>query len=609
MSDKTKVVSSRIGGQAVLEGVMMRNMSAVGTAVRTPEGKIAVNVEHIGAGREDNKLLKLPIIRGVVSFFDSLYIGTKALTYSASFYDDEEDDKKKKASKTNGEGIVETKKYETSAGDIITVIISVVLALVVFGMLPFYLSNLLSSKIPSKTIILLIEGFIRIGIFIAYILLISQMKDIKRTFMYHGAEHKCINCLETGHELTVANVRAASRYHKRCGTSFLIFVMLITFVVFMFIRVDTLWLRYVLRILLIPVIAGIAYEFIRYAGSHEGVLVRIISKPGFWMQMLTTKEPDDKMIEVGMAAVNSVFNWKAYLADVKSGRKLSAIEMKINYPAIKNKGEGLNSFSKDELSGKAGDSFVIDSVAQMMGKEKQVAAGTLVEENNQNKKSKKKKKNKNKKFNQTQGNAASAKKNTANGSAKKSDDILSNLDRKFAAAHVNENTLIKPWEQKKIAEEAAEKDEKENAPEVKADVKTEVKTEEVKSEVKADAKTEEVKSEVKADAKTEEVKSEPKGEEVKTEVKEAEVKTEAKIEPRNERLERIAEAEEARKRAALKLLQENHEEENMPTDDISRAFDRVFSYSGNKTIVEMSGIDAVVNDAGQKLAEEKKNKK
>ena len=596
MSDKTKVVSSRIGGQAVLEGVMMRNMSAVGTAVRTPEGKIAVNVEHIGAGREDNKLLKLPIIRGVVSFFDSLYIGTKALTYSASFYDDEEDDKKKKASKTNGEGIVETKKYETSAGDIITVIISVVLALVVFGMLPFYLSNLLSSKIPSKTIILLIEGFIRIGIFIAYILLISQMKDIKRTFMYHGAEHKCINCLETGHELTVANVRAASRYHKRCGTSFLIFVMLITFVVFMFIRVDTLWLRYVLRILLIPVIAGIAYEFIRYAGSHEGVLVRILSKPGFWMQMLTTKEPDDKMIEVGMAAVNSVFNWKAYLADVKSGRKLSAIEMKINYPAIKNKGEGLNSFSKDELSGKAGDSFVIDSVAQMMGKEKQVAAGTLVEENNQNKKSKKKKKNKNKKFNQTQGNAASAKKNTANGSAKKSDDILSNLDRKFAAAHVNENTLIKPWEQKKIAEEAAEKDEKENAPEVKADVKTEVKTEEVKSEVKADAKTEEV-------------KSEPKTEEVKTEVKEAEVKTEAKIEPRNERLERIAAAEEARKRAALKLLQENHEEENMPTDDISKAFDRVFSYSGNKTIVEMSGIDAVVNDAGQKLAEEKKNKK
>ena len=605
MSDKTKVVSSRIGGQAVLEGVMMRNMSAVGTAVRTPEGKIAVNVEHIGAGREDNKLLKLPIIRGVVSFFDSLYIGTKALTYSASFYDDEEDDKNKKAAKTNGEGIVETKKYESTAEDIITVIISVVLALVVFGMLPFYLSNLLASKIPSKTIILLIEGFIRIGIFIAYILLISQMKDIKRTFMYHGAEHKCINCLETGHELTVANVRAASRYHKRCGTSFLIFVMLITFVVFMFIRVDTLWLRYVLRILLIPVIAGIAYEFIRYAGSHEGILVRIISKPGFWMQMLTTKEPDDKMIEVGMAAVNSVFNWKAYLADVKSGRKLSAIEMKINYPAIKNKSEGLNSFSKDELSGKAGDSFVIDSVAQMMGKEKQVAAGASLEEDNQNKKSKKKKKNKNKKFNQTQGNASSAKKNTANGSAKKSDDILSNLDRKFAAAHVNENTLIKPWEQKKIAEEAAEKAAKENAPEVKVEVNTaEVKTEEVKSEVKADAKTDEVKSEPKADAKTEEVKSK-----VKADAKTEEVKPEAKIEPRNERLERIAEAEEARKRAALKLLQENHEEENMPTDDISKAFDRVFSYTGNKTIVEMSGIDAVVNDAGQKLAEEKKNKK
>ena len=179
--------------------------------------------------------------------------------------------------------------------------------------LPLLLANFFRRFIPSATVMAVLEGLIRIGIFITYIKLISRMEDIRRTFMYHGAEHKCINCIEHGLELTVDNVRKSSKQHKRCGTSFLLIVMVISILFFMVIRVDTVWLRIVSRIVLIPVIAGVSYEFLRLAGRSDSKIVDFLSRPGMWMQNLTTKEPDDGMIQVAIQAVESVFDWKAYL--------------------------------------------------------------------------------------------------------------------------------------------------------------------------------------------------------------------------------------------------------------------------------------------------------
>ena len=182
-------------------------------------------------------------------------------------------------------------------------------------LLPLFLSDLLGKYIRNASVIAIIEGLIRILIFIAYIAGISLMKDIKRLYMYHGAEHKCINCIEKGRPLTVKDVKRSSRQHKRCGTSFLLFVVLVSVIVFFFIRVDNMALKLILRIALVPVIAGISYEIIRLAGRSDNVLVRIISAPGMWMQKLTTKEPEEDMIEVAIASVEAVFDWKAYLKE------------------------------------------------------------------------------------------------------------------------------------------------------------------------------------------------------------------------------------------------------------------------------------------------------
>jgi len=190
---------------------------------------------------------------------------------------------------------------------------AVVMAIGIFMVLPLLLANFFRRFIPSATVMAVLEGLIRIGIFITYIKLISRMEDIRRTFMYHGAEHKCINCIEHGLELTVDNVRKSSKQHKRCGTSFLLIVMVISILFFMVIRVDTVWLRIVSRIVLIPVIAGVSYEFLRLAGRSDSKIVDFLSRPGMWMQNLTTKEPDDGMIQVAIQAVESVFDWKAYL--------------------------------------------------------------------------------------------------------------------------------------------------------------------------------------------------------------------------------------------------------------------------------------------------------
>ncbi|MEG0566231.1 MAG: DUF1385 domain-containing protein [Hungatella sp.] len=303
---------SGIGGQAVIEGIMMKNRDDYATAVRKPDGEIAIEQGTYVSMSERVKFFALPFVRGIFSFADSMILGMKTLTYSAGFFEDDEDSEPGKAelflNRIFGEKL---EKFLMAA----VMVFSVVMAVGIFMVLPLLLSHLLRSVIPSDTTMALMEGVIRIAIFIGYIKLISQMEDIKRTFMYHGAEHKCINCIEHGMDLTVEHVRNSSKQHKRCGTSFLIIVMLISILFFMVIRVDTIWLKIASRIILIPVIAGISYEFLRLAGRSDSRIVDILSKHGLWMQNMTTKEPDDSMIEVAIAAVNAVFDWKAYLQE------------------------------------------------------------------------------------------------------------------------------------------------------------------------------------------------------------------------------------------------------------------------------------------------------
>ena len=200
-----------------------------------------------------------------------------------------------------------------------TIVFSVVLALGIFMLLPFYLSDLMKRYITSYTIRTLLEGVIRVGIFLLYIWLISKMEDIKRVFMYHGAEHKTINCLEHGEDLTPENIKKYSRFHKRCGTSFMLIVMIVSIVVFLFIRVDQVALKCLLRIVLVPLIAGISYEFIRLAGRSDSKLVNALSKPGMSLQFFTTKEPDEDMIEVAIASVESIFDWRSYVEAMRNG--------------------------------------------------------------------------------------------------------------------------------------------------------------------------------------------------------------------------------------------------------------------------------------------------
>lgn len=299
--------SSGIGGQAVLEGIMMKNQEVYSIGVRRPDGEIEVNLStHEGIGNK--KLKKIPIIRGVINFVDSLVLGMKCLTFSASFYDEEEGQPSKA-------DMALQKVFKDKAEKIVmgvTVAFSIVMAIAIFMILPYYLADILREYIVSDTVLAIAEGAIRLLLFIGYVLLISRMKDIQRVFQYHGAEHKCINCIEKGLELKVENVRISSKHHKRCGTSFMLIVMVISIIFFIFIRVDSPILRVVYRVALVPVIAGVSYEFIRFAGNTDNIIVRILSIPGMWLQALTTKEPDDDMIEVAIAAVEAVFDWQTY---------------------------------------------------------------------------------------------------------------------------------------------------------------------------------------------------------------------------------------------------------------------------------------------------------
>ena len=300
---------SGIGGQAVIEGIMMKNGDRYAGGVRKPDGDIEVKTEEYVSFGKKHAWARLPLIRGVVSFAESMYIGMNTLMYSASFFEDDED------SKPSGFELWLEKRFGDRLDSVImtfSMVLAFVLAIVIFMWLPLVIAGALRQFVSNDTVMSLIEGVIRVAIFILYIKLVSRTEDIRRTFMYHGAEHKCINCIEHGLPLTVDNVAVSSKQHKRCGTSFIFLVMIISILFFMVIRVDDIFLRFLSRIILIPVIAGVSYEVLMAAGKHDNALMNLISKPGLWMQELTTKEPDDSMIEVAIKAVEAVFDWKTY---------------------------------------------------------------------------------------------------------------------------------------------------------------------------------------------------------------------------------------------------------------------------------------------------------
>ena len=313
--------SCKMGGQAVIEGVMMRYKNSVAVSVRKPDGSIRVGLMKYRSAASKHPWLKWPLVRGVVSFVDSLALGIKTLMYSANIFEEEanEEDKKKNQSKVVSESM---KNKSTTKGEAAlmtgTVMFSLAVSVALFVLLPYLISSLITRFSDSTVLLAVVEGVIKVGIFIGYLAVISLMPDIRRTFMYHGSEHKCINCIESGKDLTVDNVMVSSKEHRRCGTSFLFFVLLISIIFCMFIRVKTWWLRLLIRLLIIPLIAGVSYEFIQWAGNTDSKLAYYLSKPGLWMQALTTKEPTRDMVEVAIESVEHVFDWRKYLYDMKN---------------------------------------------------------------------------------------------------------------------------------------------------------------------------------------------------------------------------------------------------------------------------------------------------
>ncbi len=324
-----KCVAARktsIGGQAVMEGVMMRGPRKIATAVRKPDGDIIIDEKPLGKVRT-GRFVKLPIIRGCVNFVDSMIIGVKALMFSAQFFDVDDDGEPVKQEPSKFEKWLEEKLDSEKATNVviyIAVCLSLLLSVGLFILLPAFLTGFLKGFINSGAALTLIEGVVRIMIFIAYLALVARTSEIKRVFMYHGAEHKSIFCYEAGLDLTIENVRCQSRLHPRCGTSFLLIVMVISILVYSIIPWDEAlfasipvvgpylvavpWVitRLVLRLLLLPIVAGISYEIIKFAGRHDNAFTRAISKPGMLFQLITTNEPDDSQIEVAIAALKAV---------------------------------------------------------------------------------------------------------------------------------------------------------------------------------------------------------------------------------------------------------------------------------------------------------------
>ena len=301
---------ANIGGQAVMEGVMMRHKDHYAVAVRKENHEIEVMTEQRQTLGERYHVSGIPIVRGVFAFVDSLVVGMKTLMWSASFFEDEEETSQEK------------EKQSDTVFMTMTVIFSLAFSIGLFMILPFLVSNLFKSVTDSFLVLGIIEGLVRVLIFIIYILAISRMKDIQRLFMYHGAEHKTINCIEHGDELTPENAAKYSRFHKRCGTSFLFIVMFISIVFFLLFfqifPINNMFIKVICRILLVPVIAGISYEIIQWAGRHDSGLVCLVSKPGFWMQKFTTKEPDREMLEVAIASIEAIYDWREFQRDLKA---------------------------------------------------------------------------------------------------------------------------------------------------------------------------------------------------------------------------------------------------------------------------------------------------
>ena len=329
--------SSGIGGQAVLEGVMMRNRDKYAVAVRKPDGEISVKNWNTGSVRDRHILLRLPVIRGVAAFIESLILGIKTLTYSSSFIEED-------VEKAGQVEVAEVSDRKEMLENILIVALSILLAIGFFMILPFAVSKLFQSRVHSQMMLSVIEAALKILLFLGYVVVISFLSDIKRTLMYHGAEHKTINCVENGLDLTVENVKTQSRYHRRCGTSFLLVVMLVSIIFFFFIQIDNLWLQMLYRILLVPVVAGVSFELIQFVGNSDNRLVLWISTPGLWLQKLTTREPDDGMIEVAIASVEAVFDWRAYQAEVQKEKARRARRKK---KAAK-KEEEENSFARPD---------------------------------------------------------------------------------------------------------------------------------------------------------------------------------------------------------------------------------------------------------------------
>lgn len=303
-----------------MEGIMMRHKDKYSIAVRRPDKEIEIKVEDYKCIFGNAKFWKRPIIRGVVSFVDSLVVGTKCLMYSAEIAGDEEDEEEaeKNAALTEDELAKKKAKEDKMFKWLLygTVAVSIVVSVAAFMLLPYALASLCKKAGASEFLITIVEAFVKLLLFMGYMLLISRMKDIQRTFMYHGAEHKCINCVEHGLPLTVDNVMGSSRQHKRCGTSFLFLVMLVSiFLHFVFVLVPFYWVRLFGRLLMVPVVAGISFEMIQWAGRTDSKLANILSKPGMAMQKLTTIEPTADMVEVAIKAVEAVFDWKAYLRE------------------------------------------------------------------------------------------------------------------------------------------------------------------------------------------------------------------------------------------------------------------------------------------------------
>ena len=304
MEDKKLHITS-IGGQAVMEGVMMRGPKKIATAVRKASGEIIIDEKPVNSVIAKSKILKLPIIRGIISFFESMITGVKCLMFSADQYDLDDGDtyEPSKAEKWLDD------KFGDKIKDIaiyFSVLVSLCFSILLFFILPNFLVGFARHAITNNVVLNLIEGVVRIIIFLSYLALVSRMKDIQRVFEYHGAEHKTIAAYEADEELTPENAKKYPRLHPRCGTSFLLIVMVISIIFFSFLKWDNIYERIIMRLLLLPVVAGVSYEIIKFAGRSKSKVVRVLIMPGLWLQKLTTREPDLSQLEVAIAALKAV---------------------------------------------------------------------------------------------------------------------------------------------------------------------------------------------------------------------------------------------------------------------------------------------------------------